>query len=111
MKYERFLKIILTLQMQDKKITSLHKLNIDLIYWGYPYNVIIIEFLKEIYGDTGYDWFSWYCYESEYGTRDWVKNPRDGVEFGARDENKNSICYSHEFLWEYLEANCKTKTK
>jgi hypothetical protein len=49
--------------------------------------------MKEIYGEEGVDWFSWFCYENDYG--------QGGLE--AWDENKNPICYSFESLWEYLE--------
>jgi hypothetical protein len=93
MTYENFLKVILQLQKQDRIIDNLYKNNVDLIEFVDPYYVIIQTLMKEIYGEEGVDWFSWFCYENDFGTK--------GLE--AWDENKNPICYSHETLWQYLE--------
>lgn len=97
MTYENFLKLTLGLQKQDRVIDELYKYKIDVIDFVDPYHGFITLLLKEIYGEEGYDWFSWFCYENEFGQR--------GLE--AFDENKNRICYSHESLWEYLEQNHK----
>ena len=94
MTYETFLKITLGLQKQDRVIGDLYKYNVDLIDFADPYHVIITALIKEIYGEEGVDWFSWFCYENDFG--------QHGLE--AWDENKNPICYSHESLWKYLEA-------
>ena len=107
MKYERFLKIILSLQKQDKTIKTLYDNGVDLIDFVDPYHVIITELIKELYGEEGYDWFSWYCYESEFGQKDWSENGE--VKHGACDAKGNPICYSHESLWEYLEKEYKNK--
>ena len=93
MTYERFLKITLSLQKQDRIMDELYKNNVDLIEFVDPYHTIISQLIEEIYGKEGLDWFSWFCYENEFGTK--------GVQ--AWDENKNPICYSHESLWVYLE--------
>ena len=93
MTYGKFLKITLGLQKQDRIINDLYKQKIDLIEFVDPYHVIITELIYEIYGIEGGDWFFWFCYENDFGTK--------GLE--AWDENKNRICYSHESLWEYLE--------
>ena len=98
MTYEKFLKIITEIEKQDNIVSALYDLKVDLIDWTDPYSSIIGELLKEIYGEEGYDWFSWYCYERDFGSK----------EVGAWDENKNPICYSHESLWEHIE---KLKTK
>lgn len=99
MTYESFLKITLQLQKQDRIISSLYKNKIDLIDFVDPYHVIISEFITQIYGTEGYDWFSWFCYDNDFGQK--------GLE--AFDENKNRICYSHESLWQFLEQNYKNK--
>ena len=120
MTYKRFLKVVLSLQKQDRELGKLYKLKIDLLDFVDPYHAIITELIKEIYGDEGYDWFSWFCYESEYGQKDWSSKPTmgtdgkiipptDGVKFGAHDEKGNPICYSIESTWEYLEANHNSK--
>lgn len=122
MKYERFLKITLSLQKQDRVLSNLNDNGVDLVNFTDPYGIIINELITEIYGKRGADWFNWFCWESDFGQRDWSKGDtyrmnedgtselihKDGeVRFGAYDENNNPICYSHESLWEYLEKNCK----
>jgi len=99
MTYETFLKITLNLQKQDRIVQELYKYKVDLLDFADPYHEIISTLIKEIYGEYGLDWFSWFCYENEYGTR--------GLE--AFDENKNRICYSHESLWEFLEKHKNEK--
>ena len=97
MTYERFLKIITEIEKQDKLVSALYDLKVDLIDWTDPYSSIIGELIKEIYGEEGYDWFGWFCYETDFGNK----------EVGAWDENKNPICYDVKSLWEYLEKNHK----
>jgi hypothetical protein len=108
MKYERFLKIILSLQKEQKTIKTLYDNGVDLINFVDTYHVIITELIKEIYGEEGYDWFSWYCYENEFGQKDW-SNEKGEEKYGACDAEGNPICYSHESLWEYLEKECESK--
>jgi hypothetical protein len=98
MTYENFLKVITTIEKQDKAVSALYDLKVDLIEWTDPYGAIIVKLLKEIYGEEGVDWFNWYCYENNFGTG----------KLEAWDENKNLICYNHKSLWEYLE---KLRTK
>ena len=95
MTYENFLKITLELQKQDRIIDNLHTINIDLLEFVDPYHMIISLLLKEVYGEKGLDWWSWFCYENDFGQG----------KLEAWDENKNPICYSLESLWEFLEAN------
>jgi hypothetical protein len=120
MTYENFLKVILQQQKSDRVISEVYKLNIDLLDFVDPYHHIISTLIKEIYGEEGYDWYSWFCFESEYGQKDWSKNDSykaddngnmviehkaGEVRFGAYDKDGTPICYSHESLWEYLEKN------
>ena len=97
MTYERFLKVILSLQKEDRTINALYDNGVDLINFVDPYHEIISELIKEVYGEEGYDWFSWYCWENEFGQK--------GLE--AWDSDKNPICYSHKSLWKYLEKKYK----
>jgi hypothetical protein len=62
-----------------------------------PYHEIISTLIKEVYGEEGYDWWSWFCNDNDFGQK--------GLE--AFDENKNPICYGFESLWEFLENNIK----
>jgi len=93
MTYETFLKLTLELQRQERIVDDLYKNKIDLLEFIDPYHGLIHLLLKEIYGEEGVDWWSWFCYENDYGQK--------GLE--AWDENKNRICYSLESLWEFLE--------
>jgi hypothetical protein len=93
MTYETFLKITLELQRQERIVDDLYKSKIDLLEFIDPYHGLIHLLIKEIYGEEGVDWFSWFCYENDYGQG----------KLEAWDENKNRICYSHESLWEFLE--------
>jgi len=123
MTYYNFLKVIMALQKEDRTLEKLYDNGVDLINFVNPYREIINDLIKDIYGEGGYEWFSWYCYESEFGQKDWSTAPlykknEDGtmekvrdkgeVRFGAYDNDGNPICYSHESLWEYLENNFKT---
>lgn len=93
MTYERFLKVTLSIKKQDEVISGLYQQKVYLLDFIDPYHVIILELIQEIYGEEGYDWWSWFCYENDFGQK--------GLE--AFDENKNPICYSFESLWEFLE--------
>ena len=93
MTYENFLKVTLQLQKQDRVISDLYKHNVNLIEFVDPYHQVTSILIKEVYGEEGYGWWSWFCYENDFGQK--------GLE--AWDENKNPICYSVESLWEYLE--------
>lgn len=115
MTYKRFKKITESLQKQDDELRKLYDLNVNLIDFMDPYHLIIRELLTEIYGEDGYDWFSWFCYESDYGKKDWNLIPtmgKNGIlipptkedNFGAHDENGDPICYDMKSTWAYLEG-------
>lgn len=94
MKYDRFLKITLQLQKESEVLDKLYESGIDLINFVNPYHIVITELIREVYGDEGYDWWSWFCYENNYGQG----------ELTAYDENGDLICYSFKSLWEHLES-------
>jgi len=95
MTYENFLKIILKQEVLDEQIK---------IEFVDRYHEIISTLIKEIYGEEGYDWYSWFCYENDYGRKEW--STKDGkIEYSATNEKGDPICYSFETLWEYLEEN------
>lgn len=99
MTYERFLKVTKSLKKQDETVSTLYKKKVDLLDFVDPYHSVITELIKEVYGEEGYDWWSWFCYESDYGSK--------GI--GAWDENGNPICYDYKSTWEYLESLTKVK--
>jgi hypothetical protein len=127
MEYERFLKITLGLKAQQEKLNKLYKLGVSLTELVDPYYGFIDELIREVYGEEGYNWWSWFCYENEYGEKDWSKADRyqsheDGSvtlinkdemktpQYGAHDKEGNPICYSLESTWEYLEKNHKQQS-
>jgi hypothetical protein len=97
MKYENFLKIIQQIQEQDSVVNKLYDQKIDFLDFVDPYHRIISSLFIEIYGEGGWDWISWFCYETDYGKK----------EMGAWDENDQPICRNLEELHEFLEKNHK----
>ena len=103
MEYGDFLKVVLGLQKEGRVISDLYDRKVDLIEFADSYHSIISTLVKSIYGEKGLDWFSWFCYESDFGHK--VYTDEDGnPSHGAKDENGNPICYSFESLWEFLEG-------
>jgi hypothetical protein len=126
--YERFLKISLTLKKQSDVLSKIYKNGLDLVNFVDPYHAIITELIKEVYGEEGYDWWYWFCYENDFGEKDWSKsidrpvykiNSEGKMEkfddskpiFGACDEMGNPICYSFESTWEFLENRYNKEKK
>jgi hypothetical protein len=121
MEYQTFSEIILLLKHESERTSKLNKLGVDLIDFNDGLHRIITLLVKEIYGQEGYDWFSWFCYESDFGEKDWSQHEcykviegktvkihdKGEVRYGATDENDNPICYSIKSTWEYLEQNHK----
>jgi hypothetical protein len=120
MEYSRFLLITLTLEKKQREISSLYKNHkIDIYDVLDPYHQIVTEMIREIYGEEGEDWYSWFCYESDFGKKDWsgkkiyatdsetgkLKELDKQDIHGAIDENGNPICYSYESTWKFLEEN------
>ena len=81
MEYSEFLKVILGQKEASEKVHEAYKLGIDLIEFVEIYESISSILIKEIYGEEGADWYSWFCYENEYGEK--------GVQ--AWDENEQPI--------------------
>jgi hypothetical protein len=120
---ETFSAIILTIKNQSEKLSGLNSLGVDLVNFVDPYHDIINRCIKEFYGEDGLHWFEWFCYESDFGERDFSKNPSykmvDGKaikvheagepRWGATDKDGNPICHSILSTWEYLENNYKIK--
>ena len=123
MEYKEFSEIIKRLKEYDSSVQKAHKVGIDVYDFADGLHQIINILIKEVYGEEGADWFSWFCYESEYGKKEWGKHDCykmvDGVmtkireagekAYGAEDENGKPICYSVKSTWEYLEENYKSK--
>ena len=97
MELERFKTIIETLRDASDRTDQLYKLNVDLIDFTDPYHRVIHQLIEEVYSQEGIDWWSWFCYEKDFG--------RGEVE--AWDKDGNKICYDIESLHRLLETEYK----
>jgi hypothetical protein len=83
---------------------------------------LISSFITSHYGEEGWEWVSWFIYESKWGEKDWSVNKTykireeggleevdkgDYTKYGAFDKDGNPICYSFESLYHYLEKEFK----
>lgn len=93
MDYKLFESVILKLKEQDAVVLSLNEKNVSLIDFVSPYYSVIEDLIKEIYGEEGHGWWSWFCYENSYG---------EG-KLQAWCEKRNPICYDIKSLWEFME--------
>ena len=124
MTFNRFSQIIERLKNNSNNINKAYDLKIDLIDFNDDLSRIIDDLIKEIYGDVGYDWFSWFCLENDFGRKDWDSLPIPGspreidgktanvgkikggeIGIGAWDENGDPICYDVKSTWVFLEKN------
>lgn len=103
MELSTFTVIINTLKKQNDAVLELYKLKVDLMEFADPYESVIRELITEIYSLEGYDWFSWFCYEVDFGRKVSKKKPR------AWDKDEKPICYDVKSLWNYLESEYKNK--
>lgn len=99
MTYEKFGYLIHLLKEIGESVHAANSIKVDLIEFVDPYHNIITSLLKEIYGDEGEDWISWYCYERGFGAK----------ELQAFDKDGNPICYDLKSLWEHVETLNKEK--
>jgi hypothetical protein len=112
----------MTQRKLEQQVHKAYELKIDLMDFVDEYHVITKTLLTEIYGEEGYDWYSWFCWENDYGEKDWNKTKLrlnedgsftdispDEIVHGATDGEGNPICYSFQSLWEYLESTYRFK--
>jgi len=97
MTLSEFSVMIKTLKDQSEVQKQLYSLNVDLFQFTDPYECVITALITEIYGSEGRDWFSWFCYENDFGDKMSKKKPR------AWDKDETPICYDVKSLREYLE--------
>jgi hypothetical protein len=116
--------------MGFKKISEdcsdLYDIGVNILDGKYSITSTAEKILSEVftaeYGEEGWEWVSWFIFESNYGEKDWSSGPcydsegnllyeKGEVRYGAIDEKGNPICYSYESTWEYLEKNFSKNEK
>jgi len=129
MQYSSFLSLIMGFKKISEDCSDLYDIGVNIIDGKYSIIVTTEKILEGVftneYGENGWEWVSWFIFESDYGQKDWSSAPsykinedgnmekihgKDQVRFGAHDEKGNPICYSYESLWEYLEENHRVAT-
>ena len=96
MKLSEFKLLIKTLEEQDDMMDAAYKANVDLIHFVDGYHKCIHLLMSAHYGTEGVDWWSWFCYENDFGKK------------GLTASDKGTpICYDVKSLWQYLEKGCK----
>jgi hypothetical protein len=121
-----FKEIVELLKKQQLRTDMSMTLKIDLIEFADPLYQAIDVLIEQIYGKEGHGWFTWFCYDNDFGSRDWsqargfimdhfgnLTSPKkhEGDKFGARDEKGEPICFSVESTWEFLEENYAKKPR
>jgi hypothetical protein len=125
MQYSHFLQILLSYKKFIEDISKLYDMGFNLMDGKYeltkPIELMLQSSIESHYGNEGWEWVSWFVYDSNFGEKDFstiptlIKKEDETTEmvesstFGAQDENGNPICYSFESLWEYLEKEHKNK--
>lgn len=98
MNFETFNNLIKSLENIQIVNQKLYDLGFENSTYTNGYDTVITLLIKEIYGEKGYEWFSWFCYENNFG----------GGKLKAWDENLE-ICFDINSLWKYIEENHKIK--
>lgn len=124
MQYSSLLSLIMGFKKISEDCSDLYDIGVNIIDGKYSITTTAENILKGVftneYGKEGWEWISWFIFESDYGQKDWSSaesykineegnmekiHEKDELRFGAYDEKGNPICYSYESLWEYLEEN------
>lgn len=93
MEYEKFEKIILSLQVTHDRANLLYQNGVDITEVTDGLHNIIEDLLNVIFIEAGNDWILWFMYEKDFGKREDVK---------AWDEDGNEIVYDIKSLYDLL---------
>jgi len=122
MKYEIFLRLLMTFKKSEENSRKWYDFGVDLHECKYPiapylYELMIAGF-EAVYDKDGIEWIDWFVFENDYGQKDWSTAPRLNEDneliesehnHGAEDSDGNPIAYSYESLYELLESKHKQK--
>lgn len=93
MEYEKFEKIILSLQATHDRANLLYRNGVDITEVTDGLHNIIEDLLNVIFIEAGNDWIWWFMYEKDFGKREDIK---------AWDEDGNEIVYDIKSLYDLL---------
>ncbi len=78
--YETLLKIGLNLQKINRRSLDLYqKYQIDLINYEDDYETVITTLLKEVFNEEQYEWFEWFCWENDFGQKEWKQEIKTAI--------------------------------
>lgn len=97
MSKEAFEKVILTLQLIDKKQSLLYKGGLDVTNFTDDYYKIIHVFFESIFNEEQMGWIDWFLYE-----RPSFSGENLCAYKTLEDGTKVEICYDIDSLWEEL---------
>lgn len=97
MKFKDFEKVVTLLKEQSDREGQALELDIDLLEFNDKYNQIIDVLIRNVYGDEGWEWFGWFCYENDFG--------RGDLDAYESFNGKIPICYDIPSLYDFLETN------
>ena len=75
MEYQKFAQIVLRLKKHSEVKSKLYRLGVNLMEFDDDLQKIISLLIEEVYGPEGLEWFDWFCWESNFGEKDWSKHP------------------------------------
>ena len=61
--------IIELLKKQQLRTDMAMALKIDLVEFADPLYQAIDVLIEQMYGKSGHDWFTWFCYDNDFGRR------------------------------------------
>jgi|APCry1669188879_1035177.scaffolds.fasta_scaffold301552_2 hypothetical protein len=94
MNKDTFEKIILNLQLAQKRSRELYKLGLDMMQYDENYEVVIDELFRAAFNEEQFEWINWYLYERE-GLRGEINKAYKIV-----GKKKVQVCHTIDSLWE-----------
>ena len=90
-----FQKLISLMEKIDKRRSAADEIGIDMSEYDDPHMEAIFLLVKSLFGESGEESISWFCYENDYG--------RDKLE--AWDKDGNPICRNVKELWQCVTTS------
>jgi hypothetical protein len=97
MNKDTFEKIILNLQLAQKRSRELYKLGLDLMQIEETYEVVIDELFRAAFNTDQLEWINWFLYE-----RDGLRGDIDKA-YKTVGKKKVEICHHIDSLWETIQ--------